>query len=267
MRNCILRSVAVVALVPAISGFRVQGAPHARQMQDFEISGVGLFECQCPAHGCPCQSNGRPTHGTCHASDFAHIASGHYGSVKLDGLSVGMVGNLVDANASRLFATLYVDDRATPEQKKALTEIIEYMNGAYVALASEPPVPFQSVKSVSINFRESSDQTHYELEIPAILQEKALLRRDKSGHPTFTITAMDMWSNTVHNADNLQFEYHDSSLRKNWDYSGHYANLKYFDLTDKMYAEQMMLGQHGDMSGAWTPKQLEIIRQSGLPAK
>ena len=55
-----------------------------------------------------------------------------------------------------------------------LTKIIEYMNGAYVALEGEPPVPFQSTRSVSINFRDSRDQTHHELEIPAILREKAV---------------------------------------------------------------------------------------------
>jgi hypothetical protein len=177
-----------------------------------------------------------------------------------------MVGNLVDANSDRLFATLYLDDRATPEQKNALTKIIEYMNGAYVALAEEPPVPFKTVKSVPISFRESTDQSHYELQIPAILQENAVLKRDKSGKPVSTITAMDMWSNAVHNADNIRFKYTDSDS-KNWDYSGHYANVKYFDLTARMYEEQKMLGQHGDMSGAWTPKQLEIIRQSGLPER
>lgn len=42
---------------------------------------------------------------------------------------------------------------------------------------------------------------------------------------------------------------------------GHYTNLKYFDVTKKMYAERQMLGEHGDNSGKWTQKQLEIIRQ------
>ena len=103
-----LRSVVVIGLVLPITAFRVKDTAPAKQMEDFEISGIGLFECQCPAYGCPCQRNGRPTHGTCHASDFAHIKSGHYGGMKLDGLNVGMVGNLVDANANRLFATLYL---------------------------------------------------------------------------------------------------------------------------------------------------------------
>jgi len=44
-------------------------------------------------------------------------------------------------------------------------------------------------------------------------------------------------------------------------------NLKYFRLTKKMYAEQKMLCQHGDMSGTWTPKQLEIIRHADLKEK
>jgi len=44
-----LRSVAIFALVPALSGFRAQEATRPNEMPDFEIAGVGLFECQCPA--------------------------------------------------------------------------------------------------------------------------------------------------------------------------------------------------------------------------
>jgi len=175
-----------------------------------------------------------------------------------------MVGDLVDANSDRLFATLYLDNKATPEQSDALTRIVEYMNGAYVALAEQPPVPFNRVKRVPIKFDESTDRTHYSLEIPAILQEQAVLKRDKSGEPSFSMTAMDLWSNTVHNADNRRFIYHDSEVGKSWDHSGNYANLKYFTVTKQMYADHKMLGQHGDMSGKWTPKQLEIIREAGL---
>ena len=38
---------------------------------------------------------------------------------------MAMVGNLVDANSDRLFATLYLDDKATPEQSEALTRIVD----------------------------------------------------------------------------------------------------------------------------------------------
>lgn len=141
------------------------------------------------------------------------------------------------------------------------------MNGAYVASADQPPVPFKGVKRVPIKFDESADRTRYSLEIPSILHEETVLKRDKSGEPSFTMTAMDMWSNTVHNANNLKFEYHDPEIGKSWDHSGNYANLKYFTVTKRMYADQKMLGQHGDMSGSWTPKQLKIIREAELKEK
>lgn len=267
MQESAFRSLAIGLLLLAIGSLRGEDATSAKKVQDFEIEGVALWECQCPAHGCPCQRNGRPTHGTCHASDFAHISKGHYGGIRLDGLNMVMVGNLVDANSDRLFATLYLDNKATEQQSDALTRIVEYMSGAHVALADQPPVPFNRVKRVTIKFNESADRTQYSLEIPSILQEQALLKRDKSGEPLFTMTAMDLWSNTVHNADSLKFEYHDPDVSKSWDHSGNYANLKYFTVTKQMYADQKMLGQHGDMSGAWTPKQLKIIREAGLKEK
>ena len=120
---------------------------------------------------------------------------------------------------------------------------------------------------VPITFRESAEQVDYAVDIPGILQEKALLRRNKSGKPQFTMAAMDLWSNTVHNADNVQFKYNDQEAGESWDYSSHYTNLKYFDVTKAMYDGQQMLGERGDNSGKWTPKQLEIIRRDRLEEK
>ena len=102
------------------------------------------------------------------------------------------------------------------------------------------------------------------MEIPAILEEETLLQRGKSGQPRFSMPAMDLWSNVVHNADNVRFVYRDSALGKSWDHSGNYANIKYFGVTKKMYVEQKMLDQFGDNSGNWTPKQLQILREEGL---
>lgn len=163
MRKSALRRLAIAVLLLAIGSLNGEDATHTKKVRDFEIEGVALWECQCPAYGCPCQRNGSPTHGTCHGSDFAHISKGHYGDIKLDGLNVVMVGNLVDANSDRLFATLYLDNEATEDQSVALTRIVEYMNGAYVALADQPPVPFNKVKRVPIKFVESADRTHSSL--------------------------------------------------------------------------------------------------------
>jgi hypothetical protein len=263
MGKPVLRGLTTLVLLVMIGSLQGQNAHGARSVEDFRLEGVAIWQCQCPAYGCPCQQNGLPAHGMCHASDFAHIKKGRYGNVNLDGLNVGMVGNLVDGKAERLFATLYLDQKATPEQSDALTRIVEYMND----LANQPPVPFRRVKVVSITFHESADQTEYSIDIPATLQGKALLKRDKSGKPQFTMPAMDLWGNTVHNSDSVQFKYSDSEAGESWDYSGHYTNLKYFDVTKTMYADQQMLGELGDNSGKWTPKQLEIIRRQGLDTK
>jgi hypothetical protein len=75
---------------------------------------------------------------------------------------------------------------------------------------------------------------------------------------------MDTWSNTEHYADNELYQYHDSELRRQWDHSGAYANIKYFNLTKRMYDRKEMLGQFGDFSGRWTSEQLAIIHKQGL---
>ena len=259
----------VLAAVPLLCAFGILGAQKSDQqaVQDFEIEGVGLFQCQCTALACPCQTNGAPTHGTCYAADAAHIKSGHYGKVKLDGLSIAMVGDLVDAKPERLFATLYLDDKASREQSDALRKIVQYMNDQYVALPGEPAMPFRKIRPAALVFSESADKTTYGLTIPGILEEKAILKRNSDGSPVSSITAMDDWSNVVHNAGNVVFRYHDPDVDKAWDESGDYANVKFFHLTKKMYDEKQMLGQHGDMSGVWTPEQKEIIRKQGLKEK
>jgi len=262
-------ALGVFAALPVVCAFGLLAAQKAGQqaVQDFEIEGVGLFQCQCTAFACPCQHNGPPTHGTCYAADAAHITTGHYGKVKLDGLNVAMVGDLVDAKAERLFATLYLDQKASPEQREALRQMMVYMNDLYVAVPGEPAMPFRKVSTVSFEFSESADKTIYGVTIPGVLEEKAILKRNVDGSPASTITAMDDWSNVVHNGENVTFRYHDSGAAKAWDESGDYANVKYFRLTKQMYADKQMLGQHGDMSGAWTAEQKEIIRKQGLKEK
>jgi hypothetical protein len=231
--------------------------------EDFALEGVAIWQCQCPAYGCPCQQNGLPAFGMCHASDFAHIQKGHYGKVSLDGLNLALVGNLVDGKSERLFANLYVDHTATPEQNAALIAIIGFLNEQ----ANQPPVPIRHVKAAPIQFHESPNRADYTVDIPAVLQEKTHLPRESSGKPRHTMPAMDLWDNTVHNADNLQFKYSDAESGESWDFSGHYANLKYFHLSRAMYAERQMLGQHGDNSGKWTKDQREIIHQQKLEEK
>jgi len=240
-----------------------QKTPPPPVVEDFDLEGVALFQCQCTAYACPCQKNGPPTHGICEAADFVHITTGRSGKIRLDELNAANIGNLVDTNTARLYDTIYIDQKATQSQRDALAAILQFLNGAYETSSLKA----SRVKVVPMEFRESPGKTVYTLSIPGILEERAVLHRDASGNPVSTVTAMDSWSNTEHYVDNVLFNYHDPELHRAWDHSGGYANIKYFHLTKKMYDNKEMLGQFGDFSGHWTPEQLAIIHKQGLPEK
>jgi hypothetical protein len=206
---------------------------------EFDLEGTALWECQCTAHACPCQKNGAPEYGTGEAADFVHVHTGRYGKLRLDGLNAVVVGNLVDKNESRLYATIYVDQKADSARRDAITAIIQFVNGSY----ETSPFQASQVRSVPMTFSESPDKATYTLSIAGILEERVVLHRDASGKPLSTVTAMDAWSNSEHYADNEVFHYNNAELHRRWDHSGAYANIKYFHLTKKMYDQKEMLGQ------------------------
>ena len=100
-----------------------QLTPQPPVVEDFDLEGTAVFQCPCTAHRCPCQKNGAPNHGTCEAADFVHIRTGRYGKLQLNGLNAAVVGNLVDRNAARLYATIYIDQKADSAQRDAFTAI------------------------------------------------------------------------------------------------------------------------------------------------
>ena len=122
-------------------------------VEDFDLEGTAIFQCQCAAQACPCQKNGGPTHGTCEAADFVHIHTGRYGNIRLDGLSAVTIGNLVDQRKDRLYAIIYIDQNATAAQRRAWTSIEQFLNNGY----ETSPLQASQVKFVPIIFTESPE--------------------------------------------------------------------------------------------------------------
>ncbi len=95
----------------------------------WRVAGSYFEACNCEAI-CPCRlqggrGGGRSTYGVC---DFALswlIRDGHAAGLDLAGLAVVLAGSFTDAEAARSpwRVALYVDERATPAQHEALTEI------------------------------------------------------------------------------------------------------------------------------------------------
>lgn len=75
--------------------------------------------------GCPCNFNGLPTGGRCEAIVGYHSRSGNFGGVRLDGLDFVMVSSWLGAiHEGNGTVRIYVTERATPDQRAALTEIV-----------------------------------------------------------------------------------------------------------------------------------------------
>lgn len=99
---------------------------------NMELETEYIQSCNCD-YGCPCNFNGLPTHGNCEALVAYRVKKGRLGSTNLDGVTFAWAlwwpkaiheGNGV----SRLF----VDTKATPEQRKAIEEIVAGKHGGGV---------------------------------------------------------------------------------------------------------------------------------------
>jgi len=97
---------------------------------DWRLEGEWIKSCIC-AWGCPCDFNARPTHGECKGFLGMHIVKGHFEQTRLDGLSffvtVSFPGPLHEGNGQ---AQPLVDERATPEQRDALFQIMSGKHSA-----------------------------------------------------------------------------------------------------------------------------------------
>ncbi len=97
---------------------------------EWRLEGEWIKNCSC-AYGCPCDFNARPTQGHCEGLLGMRITRGHFGEVRLDGLSffvtVHFPGPLHEGNGQ---AQPIIDERATPEQRDALFGIMSGQNSA-----------------------------------------------------------------------------------------------------------------------------------------
>ncbi|MGE0717773.1 MAG: DUF1326 domain-containing protein, partial [Alphaproteobacteria bacterium] len=91
---------------------------------DWRLDGEWLKSCNC-AFGCPCDFNAPPTNGECRGLLGMRITRGHFGDVRLDGLSffvtVHFPGALHEGNGE---AQPIIDEKASAAQREALFAIM-----------------------------------------------------------------------------------------------------------------------------------------------
>jgi hypothetical protein len=79
--------------------------------------------CNCD-YGCPCEFEAPPTTGFCQGMGAYRISKGNYGDVKLDGLGLGLALHFPAAmHKGNGTGVMFIDERATPQQREALMTI------------------------------------------------------------------------------------------------------------------------------------------------
>ncbi|HEV8361047.1 MAG TPA: DUF1326 domain-containing protein [Candidatus Thermoplasmatota archaeon] len=98
----------------------------------WELDTEYIQSCNCD-HGCPCNFNALPSHGNCEALIAWRVKAGHFGATKLDGVTYAWAlwwpGAIHHGNG---VSRLYVDAAASPEQAKAMEEIVSGRHGGGV---------------------------------------------------------------------------------------------------------------------------------------
>ena len=107
-------------------------------MGSWQMAGDYFETCSCD-YLCPCVPTnmaGKPTNTWCNFAMVFHIDKGNSDSVKLDGLSFAVIGHAPDIMGKGNWSVgLIVDDRASADQKQAITTIASGQAGA---LSPEP---------------------------------------------------------------------------------------------------------------------------------
>jgi hypothetical protein len=93
------------------------------KISQWKIEADYIESCNCE-FGCPCNFSGFPTGGRCEALVGYHIRRGSYGSIQLDGLDFVYAASWPRAiHEGGGTLQVYIDERASTEQRAALTEI------------------------------------------------------------------------------------------------------------------------------------------------
>jgi hypothetical protein len=119
----------------------------------WKISGDYFEACSCDSV-CPCPTSGlaaRPTQGYCDAGLVFHVERGVYGATTLDGLSFAVLLHTPGAMiAGNWTVGVIVDEKATTEQRDALTAIASGQAGGPMAAVGPLVGTFAGVEAKPI---------------------------------------------------------------------------------------------------------------------
>ena len=201
----------------------------------FEMRGKYFDTCAC-AVSCSCGANvSVPTEGHCDGVVLIHIQEGRVGAVKLDGLNFAVVlktpqgervGESFIIKGETDLLTLYLDDRATPEQKQAMPELLAALLGTRQMKGFRPPqwAPMHLDVRGDVARFDIANGSKLSFEIENIDLDKVLPnvpRSDAGNRIALTNVAPFPWIKKVTQGHSLSFHYDDLGVK--WNYKNRNA--------------------------------------------
>ncbi len=120
--------------------------------EEWALEGNYTEACTCEA-ACPCIMLSTPTEGSCTAIVGWQVNRGRFGDVQLDGLNVALgvhtPGNMKEKDWK---VALYVNERANPRQRDALTQIFGGAAGGHPSRIAQHIAEVAGVHFVPITF-------------------------------------------------------------------------------------------------------------------
>lgn len=223
-------SLSLAAAALAGDGKDSKGTP-------YDVKGNYYETCACKV-SCPCASNATlPTGGEhCDAISFVHIEKGMVGKTKMDGLNIGVVfrtpkdQKVLDAfekGQMDLF-TLYLDGKATAEQKEAMNTLLPALFGTKEFTGAKPPqwlpMTFEVNGDVAKLTVDGGAKLAFEIEnLKAPGKTKDAMPKGENYGDRIELTNSAPFPWVSHVTQGISKKFHYDDLGTKWDYDGRNA--------------------------------------------
>jgi hypothetical protein len=148
----------------------------ASDVPQWHVEGDWFDVCRCDVP-CPCEFAQPPTDNWCEGVLAWHVREGHYGDVRLDGLSIigvgSFEGNLWTGEAKNSFFGWFIDEQADERQREALQMIFGGQAGGWPAGFAELLEEIRGIEFVPIEFEVADDLAYWRATIPGRVEAAA----------------------------------------------------------------------------------------------
>ncbi|MBI1849635.1 MAG: DUF1326 domain-containing protein [Planctomycetes bacterium] len=237
--------VVVVLFATSCASSRLGGGT-ASKGESFDLEGWRLIGCCCGSP-CPCRINKKPMrcHG-CDHTDVIHIDKGYLGTTDVSGITWVIAGRGFGEDVNQNWVYVYVTDKATDAQYKALGDMLNDDVKSWGDKAAFLAGKFVGMRKVPMTTALSPDGLGYSCKIPGILDiETCAIVNPGRTEPVKSSGIMDAWGDSFTQCNAKVHTLNDASIGYSWDLSGLQANFANFHLTPEKKAA-------GGGWGCWT---------------